>query len=182
MHIADAQREVRLAYMGGGPGLLISSAVWFLAAAGGSWLSWNAAMWILLVGGALIFFLLELLLRLAGHRPERSQENSLNPLTLQLAILMPLMLPLIVAAFWYRADWLFPAFMAALGAHFLPFMFLFGNWQFGVLGVLLSVSALVFGLEPHESFVVAGWYGGTVQLLFGLIAWSAWRREAGPSQ
>lgn len=179
MDIAAAQHEVRRTYAGGFPGLLISACVWLLAAALGSWLSWRAAMFTLLIGGAFIFFVLEAFLRLIGHNVALSPDNQLNPLTLQLAFLLPMLLPLIIAAFHCRDDWLFPAFMVALGAHFLPFMFLFGMWQFGALGLLLGFAGLAFGLAPAEPFVVAGWVGGIVQLLFAFMLLSAVRREQG---
>lgn len=177
MHVEDAQRDVRRAYAGGFPGLLISACVWLVAAGLGSWISWEAAMWALVFGGAFIFFALEFLLRLVGHDPSLGKDNPLNPLTLQLAFLLPMLLPLIAAAFQARADWLFPAFMVALGAHFLPFMFLFGMWQFGALGLLMTFSGIAFALAPGEAFFLSGWYGGVVQLLFALIALSAVRAE-----
>ncbi len=179
MHIEAAQREVRRVYAGGFPGLLISAGVWIVAAALGTWVGWQAAMWALVIGGAFIFFALEVLLRAVGHNPALSAENPLNALTLQLAFLLPLLLPLIVAAFQHRDDWLFPAFMIALGAHFLPFTFLFGMWQFGALGMVMGLSGMVFGFATTESFVIAGWYGGAVQLLFAFMALSAIRREQG---
>lgn len=179
MEVEAAQREVRRVYAGGFPGLVISGSVWLVAAALGTWLSWQAAMWALVVGGASVFFLLELLLRTVGHDPGLDRDNPLSGLTLQLAFLLPLLLPLILAAFQHRDDWLFPAFMIALGAHFLPFMFLFGMWEFGALGMVMALSGVVFGFVPGESFVVAGWYGAAVQLLFGFIALGVVRREQG---
>lgn len=177
MDIASAQAEVRRVYSGGFPGLLISSAVWFASAVLGTWWSWPAAMWSLVIGGAFIFLCLELFLRLIGHNPALSPQNPLNPLTFQLVALLPLLLPLVVAAFLHRAEWLYPAFMIALGAHFLPFMFLFGMWQFGALGMLMALSGLVFGLADKDSFVVAGWYGAVVQLLFAFMALSVVRGD-----
>ncbi len=177
MDIGAAQRDVRRVYSGGFPGLLISACVWLLSAVLGTWVSWQAAMWTLVLGGAFIFFSLEGFVRLLGRDPSLSADNPLNPLTLQLAFLLPMLLPLIVATFLLRADWLYPAFMVALGAHFLPFMFLFGMWQFGALGLLLTFSGLAFGLAPDEGFMVAGWYGAIVQALFAFMALSAVRRE-----
>lgn len=177
MDIEAAQAEVRRVYAGGFPGLLISGLVWFVSAALGSWWSWSAAMWALVIGGAFIFICLEVFLRFIGHNPALSPQNPLNPLTFQLVALLPILLPLIVAAFTSRADWLYPAFMLALGAHFLPFMFLFGLWQFGALGMLMAFSGLVFGMAGEESFVVAGRYGAAVQLLFAFLVLSALRGE-----
>lgn len=177
MEISEAQREVRQVYVGGFPGLMISSLVWFISAMLGSWVSWRAAMWALVIGGPFIFFLLELLLRVIGHRRGLTDENSLNSLMLQLVFLLPILLPLVVIAFLYRADWLYPAFMIALGAHFLPFMFLFGMWQFGALGIVFALAAIVFGMSDADHFVMAGWFGASVQLLFAMTLLVAIRDE-----
>lgn len=177
MEISEAQREVRQVYAGGFPGLLLSSVVWFISSMYGSWVSWQAAMWALVIGGLFIFFALEILLRVIGHPPAITRANPLNSLMLQLVILLPLMLPLVVIAFLYRADCLYPAFMIALGAHFLPFMFLFGMWQFGALDILFALSAMVFGMTDADHFVVAGWFGAVVQLLFAMTLPAAVRDE-----
>jgi len=177
MEISEAQREVRQVYAGGFPGLLISSLVWFASSVLGSWVSWRAAMWTLVIGGPSIFLGLEILLRVIGHRPGLRQDNPLNPLVLQLVFLLPILLPLVIAAFLHRADWLYPAFMIALGAHFLPFMFLFGLWQFGALGIVFAGSAIALGMSGNEHFAIAGWYGALVQLLFALMLLNAVRHE-----
>lgn len=177
MQLAEAQRDVREVYLAGLPGLSISALVWFASAALGTWRSWSAAMWMLVVGGALIFVALEALVRVMHRNPALDGNNPLNPLMLQTTFLLPLLLPLIAATFQWRPDWLYPAFMIALAAHFLPFMFLFGMWHFGALGMVLFASALVFGFSGAEHFTVAGWYGGVVQLLFGFVGYEQLRRE-----
>src|SRR5690606_17041772 len=128
MSLDDARREARCIYVCVAPGQLISSLVWFLSAALGTWVSWRAAMWALVAGGIFIFVALEAFIRLIGRRPSLSPGNPLNPLVMQIAFTLPFMLPLIVAAFRGQPDWLYPAFLVALGAHFLPFMFFFGLW------------------------------------------------------
>lgn len=177
MSIEAAQREVRSTYMGGFPGQFVSGVVWLISAFLGWWLSWSAARWALIIGGVFIFLLLEGAVRLNGRKPSLSPENPLNPLAMQIAFTLPLMLPLIVAAFMMRPDWLYPAFMVALGVHYLPFMFLFGMWQFGGLSLVLVGSGIVFGFAGTNQFVVAGWYGAAVQLVFAFICFSAYRQE-----
>lgn len=177
MSIEAAQREVRNTYVGGFPGQFISSLVWFLSAILAAWVSWSAARWALIIGGVFIFLLLEGAVRLNGRKPSLSPENPLNPLAMQVAFTLPLMLPLIVAAFMAQPDWLYPAFMVGLGVHYLPFMFLFGMWQFGGLSFVLVGSGIVFGFAGANHFAVAGWYGAAVQLVFAFICFSAYRHE-----
>lgn len=178
MTLPEAQRDVRRTYIGGLPGLLISAFVWLVSAALATWVGWHAAMWALVVGGALIFIGLEGAVRILHRNPALHPDNPLNPLVLQTAFLLPMLLPLVVCGFLYRADWLYPSFLVALGAHFVPFMFLFGMWHFGALGILLFGSGLVFGLASAEHFAIAGWYGALVQAVFGFIGFEQVRREA----
>ena len=70
----------------------------------------------------------------------------MNALAMQVAFVLPLSLPLVFAATAYRQNWFYPAFMIALGSHYLPFIFLYGMWQFGVLAALLIGSGLAIGM------------------------------------
>lgn len=67
--------------------------------------------------------------------------------------------------------------MVVIGAHYLPFMFLYGIWQFGILGGLLisGGTALMFlvmmGFRDRRVGDVA------VLLIFSAILWLLHRRE-----
>ena len=60
MVVADAQRDVRLTFMGGFPGQTVSGAIWLLSAALGTWASPRMAILVLVVGGVFIFPLTQL--------------------------------------------------------------------------------------------------------------------------
>ncbi len=66
----------------------------------------------------------------------------------------------------HRLEWFYPAFMIALGAHYLPFTFLYGMPMFAALcGVLVSAGALL-GTTGAGDFATGGWITGSVLLLF----------------
>src|SRR5277367_884006 len=135
--IIDAQRDVRTVFLGGFAGQLISSLVWFLSAAVATWHSSGAAMAVLVVGGFFIFPLTQLLLRLMGRPASLPKGHPMNALGMQVAFVLPFNLPLVFAATACRQDLFYPAFMVALGSHYLPFIFMYGMWQFGALAALL---------------------------------------------
>lgn len=164
-------------YVCGAPGQLISGIVWLLSALLGTVHSWQAAMWALVIGGIFIFVGLEAYIRLIGNKPSLGPRNPLNPLVMQLAFTLPFMLPLILAAFRHQPEWLYPAFLVALGAHFLPFMFLFGLWQFGMIAMVLLGSGIVFGVTTTEHWLIAGWTGCVLQILFAGLLYSVYRQE-----
>ena len=180
MTIQAVQREVRMTYLGGSFGAWVSGALWAISAALGTWSSHTSAIIALAAGGALIFPIAQLLVRLSGHRATLSAENTMNQLAMQVAFTIPLCLPLIGAATLHRATWFYPAFLIVVGMHYLPFTFLYGMRLYTVLAILMVVEGLAIGLYvPGASFALGGWVGGLTLIAFGFALRAAVAREAG---
>jgi hypothetical protein len=81
------------------------------------------------------------------------------------------------AATLYRFNWFYPAFMIDLGTHYLPFMFLYGMWQFGPLAAILIGSGLAIGLYKPQVFSLGGWLTVGVLLAFAFIGRMVAMRE-----
>jgi hypothetical protein len=177
MNVKDAQREVRSVYLGGFAGQLVSSAVWFLSATLATWSSPAAGIYALVVGGFLIFLLTQLLLRAIGRRASLNAQNPFKQLAMQIAFTLPLNLPLVAAATLHHFNWFYPAFMIALGTHYLPFIFLYGMWQFGGLAAILIGAGLMLGLYAQDTFSLGGWVTAVVLLLFAFIGRGVALRE-----
>ncbi len=94
----------------------------------------------------------------------------MNALATQVAFTLPLNLPLILAATVHNRYWFYPAFMVALGSHYVPFMFLYGMWQFGALAAGLLGSGVVIGMYLPTVFSLGGWFTAAALLVFALIA------------
>lgn len=169
MLIEDAQREMREVYRNGAFGGLVSGALWLASAAAGTWGSRNVAVLVLIFGGFFIFPLTQLTLKLAGGRAALSRSNPLRTLAPQVAFMVPLCIPLILAATHARPHWFYPGFMIVVGAHYLPFVFLYGMPVFWGLGGLLVAAGWLLGLHP-QGFALGGWLTGALFLLFGLLA------------
>jgi len=165
MEIAEAQRDVRSVFLGGFAGQLVSSVIWFASAAVGVWKSPRAGMAVLVIAGFFIFPLTQLVLRAMGGPAGLPKGHPMNALGMQVAFVLPLILPLVFAATAYRTNWFYPALMIALGAHYLPFIFLYGMWQFGALAALLIAGGVVLGLYFPQTFSAGGWV--TAGLLLG---------------
>lgn len=166
MNISDAQKEVRTVYLGAFSGLIVTSLIWFLAAAAGTWRSTGLAVLILIVGGSFIFPLSQLLLKALGRTATLRRENPFGQLATQVAFTIPAAYPVIFAAYIHNPNWLFPAFLVIVGAHYLPFIFLYGMWQFMILAVLLIGLGTGIGWYFPDSFTLGGWTGAAVFLLF----------------
>ena len=169
--IADAQRDVRTVYRGGYAGQLVSGLIWLTSAALGTWVSTKFAIIVLVVGGAFIFPLTQLLLRLVSGRGSLPRGHPMNALAMQIAFMAGFCLPLIGAATVHRLDWFYPSFMIVLGAHYLPFTFLYGMRQFLVLGGLLIATGLLLGLYGPSVFSLGGWITGALLLVFALTGY-----------
>jgi hypothetical protein len=146
MNVAEAQSEVRTIYVGGFFGQLVSGVIWLVSAVLTTWVSQRAGMLALVFGGMCIFPLTQLLLRASGRPASLASSNPLRELAMEIAFLVPLLLPLVGAATLYRAAWFYPAMMIVVGAHYLPFAFLYGLRQFIALSALLVSAGLLIGL------------------------------------
>jgi hypothetical protein len=176
MRIDDAQREMRHAYMHGFAGQLVSGALWLTAAVMATWGTPRAAILTLSLGGIAIFPLTRLVLFLLGSADVVSRGNPLNQLATQIAFTVPLAIPVIIAATIAEMGWFFPAFMVIVGAHYLPFVFLYGMWEFGMLGVALVVGGVALGMHRPEAFGTGAWLTGALLVAFAFYALLRGRR------
>lgn len=178
MLVRDAQREVRSVFLSGAIGQLVSGVLWAGSAALGTWGSPRRAILFLALGGVFIFPVTQLVLRLMGRRSSLSKENPLTGLAMQIAFTVPLSLPLVGAATLHNVSWFYPALMVVVGAHYLPFIFLYGMWEFGVLAALLLGGGVALGMRMPHDFILGGWFTAAVLLLFaGYAAATHPRRE-----
>jgi hypothetical protein len=186
MTVEEAQLEVRSVFMGGLVGQLVTGVLWLLSAAIGTWVSPGRAIVVLIVGGALIFPVTQLVLRAMGRPATLRANNPLRQLAMQIAFTIPL--PLVAAATLYRLNWFYPACMIAVGGHYLPFMFLYGMRHFAVLGGLMVGGGILLGLGStltvgghglylHDTFSMGGWLTGATLVLFGILGGFLSRRE-----
>jgi len=180
MRIAEAQREMRTRYVGGFYGQLVSGVLWLASAALAVWSGPRLAITSLVVGGMFIFPATELLLRAAGARASLRADNSLRSLGMQVAFVLPLSMPLLLPVSRYRLTWFYPALMILVGAHYLPFVFLYGMRMFWVLGALLVGLGVLIAMYWSGTFSVGGWFTGAILLVFAGIGRAIAQREYRP--
>lgn len=169
MNLNDCQREMRSAFLGGFAGQLVSGMIWLMAAAFGTWLSPMAGMAALFFGSMGIFPLTQLGVRLFGRPGKVSPENGLWALGSQVAFTVPLNFLLVGAATLYRENWFFPAAMVVVGAHYLPFITLYGMKMFGVLAGLLVTLGAGLALYGPNVFSLGGWLTALLLIAFAFL-------------
>lgn len=173
MQISEAQLEVRSVYLRGAVGQIVSGAIWLLSAALGTWVSAQTGMLALYLVGIFIFPLTQLGLKLLGRPTSLRPENPLRWLAMQVAFTVPLAIPVIAAAASANPNMFYPAFLIIVGAHYLPFIFLYGMRDFAVLAALFLAAGVAVPLLAPGSFALGGWVGGAVLVAFGV--WQALR-------
>ena len=152
MDIQDAQGEVRFVYIGGFWGQIVSSVIWLVSAALGTWVTPRASILAVVIGGFLIFPLTQMLLRLSGRSAALSKENPFSSLGMQVAFVLPFSMLLLMPVGHYNLNWFFPALMVLMGAHYLPFATLYGMRMFLFLSGILIAMGVVIALYFFRNF------------------------------
>jgi len=173
--VREAQLEVRRTFLGGFAGQLVSGLLWLVSAGFATWGTHRQAIVILVAGGFFIFPLTQLVLRVLGGPSSLPAENPLNALGMQVAFVLPLTLPLVGAAALYRLNWFYPAFMIALGAHYLPFVSLYGMRLFAFLAAILVAAGVALAMYAQDSFAAGAWLTAGVLLVFAVLGRAAVR-------
>lgn len=178
MLVQEAQREVRTVFIGGFWGQLVSSSIWLASAALGSWATPRAAILTLVIGGFFIFPAVQLLLRLTGGPASVARGNPLGSLGMQIAFTLPMSILLLIPVTEFRLNLFYPALLILLGAHYLPFTFLYGMRMFIPLCAVLVSSGVAIAHYFPGSFSLGGWIGGVVLFVFAWMGRNTVQQEA----
>jgi hypothetical protein len=95
---------------------------------------------------------------------------------MQVAFTVPIMLPVAGAAALYQRGWFYPACLIIVGAHYLPFVFLYGMRTFAVLAAALTSTGFAIGLLAPGWVVLGGWAGGAILFVFAFVLLAAYKR------
>jgi hypothetical protein len=131
--------------------------------------------WALAIGGAAIFPLTQALLRIAGRPTALAPQNPLGGLAMQAACIVPITLPLAGAAALHQRGWFYPGCLVIVGAHYLPFIFLYGMRTFAGLAAALIGAGFVVGWMAPSHVVLGGWLGGAILFAFAFVLLAAYR-------
>jgi hypothetical protein len=178
MTIAEAQHDVRSIYLGGFAGQLVSGSLWLASSVLWMLRSPRYGIVTLVIGGMFIFPFTQLLLRAMGRPASLSPGNPFRELAFEVALLVPLALPLVGAAAIHRIEWFYPALAVVVGAHYLPFAFVYGVRLFIVLSAILVAAGTGVGLYIPEAGNLLGWFTGVLLILFALLGKHAARMPA----
>jgi hypothetical protein len=176
MQIATARKDMRDAYCGGAPGILVSGTAWLVAALVAA-SDPQRAVWTLFVGGMLISPLADLLCRALGRSARHARDNPLGPFAYASVAWLILSLPLAWAVSRLQLAWFFPAMLLVIGGRYLGFAPMFGLSVYWILGAALAAAGYVLVFTRASPFAAA-LTGAALELAFAAVVFAIMRRES----
>ncbi|MEO7359865.1 MAG: hypothetical protein ABI120_06025 [Gemmatimonadaceae bacterium] len=170
-HSETQQHEMRYAHYDGAPGILVSGSIWIGAALVSQQLSVNKAVWVLLIGGALIYPISLLVTKALGRPATTDKSNALNQLAMASTIWLIVCCAMAYGLYLFRPALFFPAMMATIGCRYLIFANIYGRSIFWVFGATLVVAASIAFYVALPPTLAAG-LGGLIELLFAFLVFS----------
>lgn len=168
MTVSEAQRDMRRAFVGGGPGAIVSALVWLAAFFALQKSDTTHAFFVLFVGGMFIFPVSMLVCRVVFRREKEAPGNGLGMTALESTIAM------IAGLFgsWLflklQPGFVFPFAAIAVGTHYFAFRTVYGDSLFWILGAILTAVGVWQILGSAVPGGVILWVAG-VELVFGAI-------------
>jgi hypothetical protein len=168
MTVQEAQRDVGRAFVGGGPGVLVSALVWLAAAFVQQRADTVRAFAVLFVGGMFIFPLSMLICRALFRRQKEIAGNPLGMTALESTIAM--IAGLFGAWLFLRHDpaLVFPFSAVAVGTHYFAFRTVYGDSLFWALGAIVTAMGLWQIFTAPVAGGIAFWVA-IVEFIFGTI-------------
>ncbi len=176
MNILDAQKDMRYGFFGGGVGMFVSGAVWFLAGLIALFGETNQAVWALLIGGTLIAPISSIITKALGRPSNGTPGNPLMTFAMEGTFWLIFCMPLTYAISQMNPLWFFPAMLLVIGGRYLTFSSIYGMRIYWVCGFLLaaaSVALVVFNLP----FGIQPFVGALIEIALAPFAFIHGRKE-----
>jgi hypothetical protein len=175
--IIQAQANMRIGYLCGAPGVLVSGCVWLVAGLVAALKSPSTAVYVLLIGGALIHPASVILCKTLGRTGTHERGNPLGTLAIEGTLWLLAGIAIAYGMHVLRLEWFFPAMLLLIGGRYLTFQTLYGLRIYWVCGAALCLAGLVLGLSrapAHLSALV----GAAIELVFATAVFAQAKRNA----
>lgn len=177
MDIKTAQADVRRIYRYGFVGQLVSGVIWLIAATLASTHNYNTAIAFFFIIGMFIFPLTSLIIKLLGGPSALPKGHPMIGLAMQIAFTVPIALLVAIVLGLTSPELFFCAAMLIVGAHYLPFCFLYGMKTYIALAATLILCAFMLVYLLPNFLYLSGWMGGVILIAYSLILYAMYRRK-----
>ncbi len=168
MNFVDAQKNMRDAYVGGGPGMLVSGIVWLIAGLVGWFVGVQAAVLTLFFGGMLIVPASQQVSKLLGRAGAHEQGNPLSFLALEGTFLLFIGLFIAYVMVNIEPSFFFPIMLLIIGSRYLTFQTIYGMRIYWIVGGLLAVAGGLC-LAFNAPFAWGGFIGGAIEIIGSIV-------------
>ena len=124
--LTQAQANMRSGYLCGAPGVLVSGCVWLVAGLVAALKSPSTAVYVLLIGGALIHPASVVLSKTLGRTGTHERGNPLGTLAIEGTLWLLAGIAIAYGMHVLRLEWFFPAMLLLIGGRYLTFQTLYG--------------------------------------------------------
>ena len=173
----DLQQEMRTAYLDGAPGMLVSALVWLVAGIVVTRSDMSAAVWTLLIGGALIPPVTVLALKVLGKSASVGKGSPLAHLAMATTVWLIVGCVLSFGLYTANPAWFFPAMLLVIGSRYLAFEALFGHRIYWACGAAL-IAAGYLGVSAKLDPATVAFAGSGIEAVFAAILLIRNRRAA----
>ena len=167
MNIEDSQKDMRLAYLGGAAGVLISGIVWITAGIVAVYFSAFTSITVFFFGGMLIHPGSILIDKLMNRVGKHQEDNPLGKLAMESTVLLFVGLFMAYSVFQIKPTWFYPIMLMIIGSRYLVFQSIYGLKLYWALGMIL-VGAGMICLISNQVFYVPALIGGIVEVVLGV--------------
>ena len=166
MHFRELQKDMRIAYLGGGTGIFISGMIWMISGICGMYLSKETSILIFFLGGMLIYPFSMVFSMLLGRTGKHQKNNPLATLAAESTVILFVGLFLAYYLFHFQKLWFYPVMLMTIGIRYFVFQTIYGMKFYWILGLFLIIAG-VFCLILNKAFYLGAITGGIIELVFG---------------
>jgi hypothetical protein len=168
MTFKELQKDMRVAYVGGGTGVLVSSFVWIASGIIGIYSTKETSILTFFIGGMLIYPLGIVSTKIFNRTGKHQKSNPLAFLAFESTAILFIGLFIAYSIFQIEKQWFFPVMLMIIGARYLVFQSIYGMKAYWILGILLTVSGMLC-LSLNQPFYMGGIIGGIIEIIFGVL-------------
>jgi len=168
MDLTEAQKDMRLAYMGGADGAIVSGLLWISSGLLSPYLSQQSVILFFFFGGMLIHPLGILISKICKRTAKHKKENPLGKLALESTVILFVGLFISYSIFQIKPDWFFPIMLLTIGVRYLIFQTLYGMKIYWLFGLALMASGM-YCLYTNQTFHIPAIIGGLIELVFAFL-------------
>lgn len=168
MNFKEFQKDMRIAYLGGGTGILASGLIWLISGLSGMYLTQETSILIFFIGGMLIFPLGVISAKLLNRSGKHQNNNPLAKLAIESTAILFIGLFIAYSVFLTQKLWFFPIMLMIIGVRYFVFQSIYGMKLYWILGLLLIIAGM-YCLISNQPFHIGGITGGIIELFFGVL-------------